>query len=163
MLETPQGPLSESSAIARYLASLSTSYSLYPQPTDATDTTTALIDAWIDWALVLDKVAESWAYPMLGLRSNEPTAVAAAKSGFDKALQTLEIHLKSSTFLVGESLTLADLVVISHLLLLYITVCLGENMINAFDMQCTPCCHEGVAISMQQEHSTSPQACNMQP
>lgn len=126
MLETPQGPLTESSAIARYLASLSTSYSLYPQPTDATDTTRALIDAWIDWALVLDKVAESWAYPMLGLRAFEPTAVATAKSDFDKALQTLEIHLKSSTFLVGESLTLADLVVISHLLLLYIMVCFGE-------------------------------------
>ncbi|DBB11178.1 hypothetical protein WJX82_002672 [Trebouxia sp. C0006] len=122
VLETPQGPLTESSAVARYLASLSTSHSLYPQPTDATDTTRALIDAWIDWALVLDKVAESWAYPMLGLRSNEPAAVATAKSDFEKALQTLEIHLKSSTFLVGESLTLADLVVISHLLLLYITV-----------------------------------------
>ncbi len=136
MLETPQGPLTESSAIARYLASLSTSYPLYPQPTDATDTTRALIDAWIDWALVLDKVAESWAYPMLGLRSNEPTAVATAKSDFDKALQTLEIHLKSSTFLVGESLTLADLVVISHLLLLYITVCFGKSINNAF---LTPC------------------------
>ena len=150
MLETPQGPLTESSAIARYLASLSTSYSLYPQPTDATDTTRALIDAWIDWALVLDKVAESWAYPMLGLRSNEPAAVATAKSDFEKALQTLEIHLKSSTFLVGESLTLADLVVISHLLLLYITVCFGESMNNALDMQCTSCCHECVASIMQQ-------------
>jgi len=163
VLETPQGPLTESSAIARYLASLSTRYSLYPQPTDATDLTRALIDAWIDWALVLDKVAESWAYPMLGLRSHEPTAVATAKSDFDKALQTLEIHLKSSTFLVGESLTLADLVVISHLLLLYITVCLGESMNNAFVMQCTLCCHGRAASVMQRKCSMSPQARNMQP
>ena len=163
MLETPQGPLTESSAIARYLASLSTSYPLYPQPTDATDTTRALIDAWIDWALVLDKVAESWAYPMLGLRAHEPTAVTTAKSDFEKALQTLEIHLKSSTFLVGESLTLADLVVIAHLLLLYITVCFGESMNNAFVMQCASCCHDRVASIMHQQNPMLPQARNMQP
>jgi len=128
VLETPQGgALTESSAIARYLASLSTSPSLYPQPVDASDTTRALIDAWIDWATILDKATEAWVYPLFGVRPHQQAAVETAKSDFEKALQTLETHLSSSTFLVGENLTLADLVVVSHLLLLYLVVCPISN------------------------------------
>ena len=122
VLETPQGALTESSAIARYLASLSTSYVLYPQPVAASDCSRALIDAWVDWATALDKATENWLYPMLGHGSHQHAAVQTATSDFEKALQTLEMHLSSSTFLVGESLTLADLVVVSHMLLLYLMV-----------------------------------------
>ena len=122
VLETPQGALTESSAIARYLASLGSRKSLYPQPVDSLDATRALVDAWIDWAIDLDKATTNWIEPMLGQGPYLAAAVEAAKSDFDAALQTLEKHLTSSTFLVGDNLTLADIVVVSHLLLLYLTV-----------------------------------------
>ena len=122
VLETPDGPLTESSAIARYIASLSSRHALYPQSDDPSDTTRALIDAWIDWATVLDKATRDWVEPMFGEGPQQPAAVDAAKAEFEKALQTLNMHLGSRTYLVGETLTLADLVVVSHLLLLYLTV-----------------------------------------
>lgn len=122
VLETPQGPLTESSAIARHLASLSTQSSLYPLPADPSDTATALIDAWIDWAAALDTATKNWIEPMFGQGSYQASAAESAKADFEKALQTLEKHLSSSTYLVGQSLTLADLVVVSHLLLLYLVV-----------------------------------------
>ena len=123
MLETPQGALTESSAIARYLASLSTNQHLYPQPVNPSDTTRALIDAWVDWATMLDQATTNLAEPMFGQGSYQPAALETAKSDYEKALQTLETHLSSNMFLVRDSLTLADLVVVSHLLLLYLTVC----------------------------------------
>ena len=137
VLETPNGPLTESSAIARYLASLSATQTLYPQSEDPSDTTRALIDAWVDWAIVLDTATKSWVEPMFGEGPQQPAAVDAAKAEFEKALQTLNIHLGLRTYLVGESITLADLVVVSHLLLLYLTVsiatvtaiCFGQHYV----------------------------------
>lgn len=122
VLETPDGPLTESSAIARYLASLSSKQTLYPQPDNPSDTARALIDAWIDWATVLDTATKAWVEPMFGQGSQQHAAVETAKADFEKALQTLDMHLGQRTYLVGEALTLADLVVVSHLLLLYLTV-----------------------------------------
>ena len=125
VLETPDGPLTESSAIARYLAQLSSKQALYPQSDDPSDTTRALIDAWIDWATVLDKATKEWVEPMFGEGSQQPAAVDAAKADFEKALQTLNMHLGPRTYLVGDTMTLADLVVVSHLPFLYPLV--GNN------------------------------------
>ena len=122
VLETPQGPLTESSAIARFLASLSTSRVLYPQPSDPSDTVTANIDAWVDWANTLDRITQHWVQPMFSTGAHKPSAVESAQKDFDHALQVLENHLSSRTYLVGEGLTLADIVVVSHVLLLYVTV-----------------------------------------
>ena len=133
VLETPDGPLTESSAIARYLASLGSNQSLYPQAQDASDTSRALIDAWIDWATVLDTATKQWVEPIFGQGSQQHAAVQTAKADFDQALQTLDMHLKSCTFLVGDDLTLADLVVVSHLLLLYLTVCKAGQSKMAVD------------------------------
>ena len=122
MLETPDGPITESSAIARYLASLSSKQALYPQSDDPSDTTRALIDAWIDWATVLDTATKEWVEPMFGEGSQRQAAADAAKADFEKALQTLNMHLGPRTYLVGDTMTLADLVVVAHLLMLYLTV-----------------------------------------
>ncbi|KAL3153432.1 hypothetical protein ABBQ38_011767 [Trebouxia sp. C0009 RCD-2024] len=122
----PDGKVSSNAcrriAIARYLASLSSNQTLYPQSEDPSDTTRALIDAWVDWATSLDTATKNWVEPMFGQAPQQPSAVAAAKAQFEKALQTLDIHLAFCTYLVGETITLADLVVVSHLLLLYLTV-----------------------------------------
>ena len=128
VLETPDGPLTESSAIARYLASLSTRQALYPQSDDPSDTMRALIDAWIDWATVLDKATKDWVEPMFGEGSQQQAAVDAAKADFERALQTLNMHLGPRTYLVGDTMTLADLVVVSHLLLLYLTVRISHTI-----------------------------------
>lgn len=59
---------------------------------------------------------------MFGQGSHQQAAVEAAKADVEQALQTLDMHLGPRTYLIGEALTLADLVVTSHLLLLYLTV-----------------------------------------
>lgn len=139
VLETPDGTLAESSAIARYLASLSSNQTLYPQSEDPSDTTRALIDAWVDWASSLDTATKNWVEPMFGEGPQQPSAVAAAKAQFEKALQTLDIHLAFRTYLVGETITLADLVVVSHLLLLYLTVSIVALFCNLTWTSCWTC------------------------
>lgn len=153
VLETPQGPVTESSAIARYLATLSTKQPLYPQPSDPADTTRASIDAWVDWATSLDRITQHWVQPMFSTGSHKPSAIESAQKDFEKALQVLEAHLSSRTYLVGEGLTLADIVVVSHLLLLFISVslhacftcrcqCTSERMSQA----CTHACHMCIGL-----------------
>lgn len=59
---------------------------------------------------------------MFSTGSHKPSAVQSAQQDFENALKVLEAHLTSRTYLVGDGLTLADIVVVSHLLLLYISV-----------------------------------------
>ena len=82
----------------------------------------ANIDAWVDWANTLDRITQHWVQPMFSTGLHKLSGVESAQKDFDRALQVLEKHLSSRTYLVGEGLTLADIVVVSHLLLLYITV-----------------------------------------
>ena len=64
LLETPQGPITESNAICRYLAGQS-SKGLYPAPLDGGIDIRGAIDAWVDWAeevqaRLSDVVAPLW-------------------------------------------------------------------------------------------------------
>lgn len=62
MLETSDGALFESNAIARYIARLAPSSLLGASPIEA-----GQVDMWIDWSTnEVDGPLSSWIYPLLG-------------------------------------------------------------------------------------------------
>ncbi|KAM7263383.1 hypothetical protein ACFE04_001066 [Oxalis oulophora] len=112
VLETPEGPIFESNAIARYVARKNPESPLYGS---------SLIDyghveQWIDFAaLEVDTNLSAWLYPRLGFRVYLPPAEEAAIAGLKRALAALNTHLASNTFLVGHSVTLADIIMTCNL------------------------------------------------
>ncbi|PWA94233.1 hypothetical protein CTI12_AA060460 [Artemisia annua] len=113
VLETPDGSVFESNAIARYVARL----------TDNTLFGTSLIDygrieQWIDFAtLEIDSNILRWFIPRIGFAVYLPPAEEAAISSLKRALAALNTHLASNTYLVGHSVTLADIIMTCNLVL----------------------------------------------
>ncbi|KAL6074491.1 Elongation factor 1-gamma [Balamuthia mandrillaris] len=115
VLETPEGCIFESNAIARYVARLGSS-SLYGSNTFEA----GLIEQWIDFsANEIELPGAAWLFPILGLVPNNEDATTKAKGDIRKALTTLNQHLNTRTFLVGERITLADIAVSMALYRLY--------------------------------------------
>lgn len=117
ILETPSGTvLFSSHAIARYVANLRRDTSIG----GSSMLEQAQIDAWLDFcAAELELPACVWYYPIAGYMPFHQEAYEKAKLDFSKALQVLESHLQKQQqqqYLVGTSLTLADIVVVSTLL-----------------------------------------------
>lgn len=117
VLETPEGPIFESNAIARYAARLNGDrHKLYGR----TPYHTGLIDQWIDFAAnEIDFPAAAWLYPIYGLFPENADATKAAKGDIRKALKLLDDHLLHHQFLVGDRFSLADIVVAMSLTPLY--------------------------------------------
>jgi elongation factor 1-gamma len=67
-------------------------------------------------------VAAAWLYPILGYADYNAAALDKAKVNAKRFLGALNQHLLRKTFLVGESVTLADIVLICHLIHLYTMV-----------------------------------------
>ncbi|KAG5248437.1 elongation factor [Salix suchowensis] len=98
-LETPEGPVFESNAIARY------GKILY-----------ARIEQWMDFAATeIDAGISKWLYPRLGYQLYLPPAEEATISALKRALGALNLHLTSNTYLVGHSVTLADIIMTCNL------------------------------------------------
>lgn len=118
VLETEEGTIFESNAIARYVARLGNAH-LY----GANDFEAGLVDQWLDFAVgEIDLPASVWLYPILGLIENNPQATNAAKGDIRKVLDVLNKHLADRTFFVGERISLADIVLVCSLVFLYTTV-----------------------------------------
>ncbi|KAG2710149.1 hypothetical protein I3760_04G012300 [Carya illinoinensis] len=114
VLETPDGPVFESNAIARYVARLKADNPLY----GASLIEYAHIEQWIDFAsLEIDANILHWFIPRIGFAVYLPPAEEAAISALKRALDALNTHLASNTYLVGHSVTLADIVMICNLVL----------------------------------------------
>jgi elongation factor 1-gamma len=112
VLETPDGPVFESNAIARYVARLNPDGPLY----GCSLIDYARIEQWMDFsATEIDASTASWLYPRLGFRVYIPLAEEAAIASLKRALGALNTHLASSTYLVGHSVTLADIVMVCNL------------------------------------------------
>lgn len=112
VLETPDGCVFESNAIARYVTKLKPENSLFgSSPIDY-----AHVEQWIDFAaLEVDPNIGRWLYPRYGFSVYLPPAEEAAIAALKRALGALNTHLASTTYLVGHSVTLADIVLTCNL------------------------------------------------
>ncbi|KAE8687417.1 Elongation factor 1-gamma 2 [Hibiscus syriacus] len=112
VLETPEGPIFESNAIARYVTRSKADNPLF----GSTLIDYARIEQWIDFAsMEVDANIAKWLYPRVGLSVYLPPAEEAAIASLKRALGSLSTHLASNTYLVGHSVTLADIIMTCNL------------------------------------------------
>ncbi|PON83972.1 S-crystallin [Trema orientale] len=127
VLQTPDGPVFESNAIARYVARL-TDNALY----GSSLIDYAHIEQWIDFStLEIDANLVSWYRPRTGRAPYLPPAEEAAISALKRGLAALDSHLASNTYLVGHSVTLADIILTSNLYLGF-TILLTKSFTSEF-------------------------------
>ncbi|GAA0164407.1 hypothetical protein LIER_20057 [Lithospermum erythrorhizon] len=112
VLETPDGAIFESNAIARYVTKLKADNPLY----GSSLIDYAHIEQWMDFsATEVDANTGRWLYPRLGYFPYAAPAEEAAIAALKRALGALNTHLASNTCLVGHSVTLADIVMTCNL------------------------------------------------
>jgi len=114
VLETPDGPIFESNAIARYVTRLKENNPLY----GSSLIEYAHIEQWIDFATTeIDNGLSRWYYPRAGFGGLPylPPAEEAAITAVKRSLGALNTHLATNTFLVGHAVTLADIVMTCNL------------------------------------------------
>jgi len=116
VLETSDGALSEPNAIVRYFARVSKSTTFYgSSPFEASE-----VDQWLDFAAQdIELPGSVWVFPVLGFIPNNAVATQKAKGDVRKALEVLNKHLQTRTFLVGQRISIADVTVATALLRLY--------------------------------------------
>lgn len=101
--------MTESNAIAYYVAN--------DQLKGKSDLERAQVIQWLSFAeSEILPYTSSWVYPLLGIMQYNKNTVERAKEDTKHALDVLNKHLLNNTFLVGERITLADIVVFSNLL-----------------------------------------------
>lgn len=112
VLETAEGSIFESGAIARYVARLRQDTGLYGK----TFFEAGQVESWLEFSThELEVPVSTWISPILGWGKFNAAANAKAKEDVKKALQVLENHLHLRTYLVGDQITLADIVIASAL------------------------------------------------
>ncbi|XP_020677915.1 elongation factor 1-gamma 2 [Dendrobium catenatum] len=116
VLETPDGPVFESNAIARYVTRLKADNPLY----GSSLIEYAQIEQWIDFSTnEIDINVTRWHSPRLGFLQYNAQVEELAIASLKRGLEALSIHLAKNTYLVGHSVTLADII-------------LGCNLYNGF-------------------------------
>ncbi|XP_061375952.1 elongation factor 1-gamma-like [Gastrolobium bilobum] len=112
VLETPDGPVFESNAMARYVARLKGDSTLFgSSPIDY-----AHVEQWIDFSsMEIDANLMKLYLPRLGFAPHLPPVEEAANSALKRAFGALSTHLAFNTYLVGHSVTLADIVMTCNL------------------------------------------------
>ncbi|XP_037030452.1 elongation factor 1-gamma [Bradysia coprophila] len=111
--ETSNGQtITESNAIAFYVAN--------EKLRGASDLEKAQVWQWISFAdsEILPSSC-AWVFPLLGIMPYNKNTVERARADINVALTVLNKHLLSNTFLVGERISLADIIVFTNLLHLY--------------------------------------------
>jgi len=112
VLETPDGPVFESNAIARYVTRSKADNPLY----GSSLIEYAHIEQWMDFAATeIDPSIAWWYYPRIGYRPIIQQAEDYAIATLKRALEALNTHLASTTYLVGHAVTLADIVMTCNL------------------------------------------------
>jgi len=109
-LVTPEGSLTQSNAILRFLARGSDSLygsSVYEN---------AEVDNWLDWsALDLEPAVCQVLFPIFGVSGFNAQMNERATNDCKKSFSQLNARLESRTFLVGSNLSVADVAVASAL------------------------------------------------
>jgi len=119
VLETEEGTIWESNAIARYVARLDENTRLL----GSNEYENAQVDQWLDFTSgEIDLPAAVWLLPIQGHMENNPAVTSKSKGDIRNVLDILNKYLEERTFLVGERITLADITVATSLLPLYTTV-----------------------------------------
>lgn len=114
-LETEDGHLFGANAIARYIAKLGKNKLYGSSALEA-----ANVEQWVDYSVTdIELPGAVWVYPILGIAPNSAAALQKAKGDIRKAMEALNKHLLTRTFLVGQRLSLADVVVAFALYRLY--------------------------------------------
>lgn len=127
-METPYGPLFESNAMARYVAGLRADKGLlgssfYEQ---------ALVAQWMDFCTnELEAVRNTMVYMTIGIMAHNQAIYDAASNAMEGVMSVLNAHLLGNTFMVGERVTLADIVIAASLNHLYQQV-LGPSFVAQF-------------------------------
>lgn len=112
VLKTPDGPIFESNAIARYVTRLNGDNTLY----GSSLIDYAHVEQWIDFSsMEIDANILIWFGPRMGRGVYLPPVEEAAISALKRALGALNTYLASNTYLVGHSVTLADIIMTCNL------------------------------------------------
>ncbi|XP_076915826.1 elongation factor 1-gamma 2-like isoform X2 [Bidens hawaiensis] len=112
VLETPDGVIFESNAITRYVARLNTDIGLF----GSSPIEYGQIEQWIDFAsMEIDLNLLTWLRQRIGLDSYVSLIEEASVAALKRALDALNIYLTSHTFLVGDAVTLADIIMTCNL------------------------------------------------
>merc|ERR1712113_965011 len=70
------------------------------------------IDSWMEFCThELEVPLCTWVFPIMGIMPEVPEATEQAKGDVKKALTVLNNHLLHSTFMVGHTISLADIAV----------------------------------------------------
>jgi len=78
------------------------------------------VEQWIEFAATeIELPGNAWVFPILGFIPENTIATQKAKGDVRKSLEVLNKHLQTRTFLVGNRISLADIVVASSLVRLY--------------------------------------------
>jgi elongation factor 1-gamma len=110
---TPQGNLFESNAILRYFARLNPEAKLYGS--DAY--TTSQVDQWLDFVSgEIDSQMWNTIYMLFGMNQRNDGLFNTAIKTLSDALVAVNAHLGNQTFLVGSSISIADIHLASSLI-----------------------------------------------
>lgn len=163
VLETPSGCIFESTAIARYVARLRNDANLL----GASNFQQGQVDQWIEFCTnELEPARGIWLYPIFGYLAYNEKAYAEAKKEVTKSLTVLNNHLLNNTFMVGNAVTLADIVIAASLVHLY-TMVFTPKFLSAFPNVTrwfTTCIHQAEfakvvgKVEFAKEEATAPKA-----
>jgi len=105
-LDSPDGPIYESNAIAKYVTRKGKDKGLY----GANEYEASIIDQWIEWFRSrVESELSSWVAPVFGWGKNDKEKTDAAKVHLAKMLVILNNHLEGKEWIVGKRATLADI------------------------------------------------------
>jgi len=114
VLETPEGGIFESNAIARYVAGLKADTTLL----GATYFESGQVSQWMEFATThLDLPVSNWVYQIIGWMAFNKGLTVKAIQDVKAALKVLDSHLLKNSYMVGNGITLADITLVCTLYL----------------------------------------------
>jgi len=119
LLDSPDGPIYESNAIARYVARKGTDKGLL----GSNEFESSLVDQWIEWYRSrAEKDIYAWFLPAVGYGTFDQKKHDDAKAAINIAFGILNGHLEGKEWLVGKRVTLADIVLFASMHLAFTLV-----------------------------------------
>jgi len=110
-MDTPDGPLFESNAIAKYITRKGKDKELY----GTNEYEASVIDQWIEWyRSKMENEIYGWVRPLMVVE-HDKEKYETSRTNAKKNLLVLENHLQGREWIVGKRVTLADIVLFCSL------------------------------------------------